>query len=162
MLYCIPGMAQESNMRQVYQQAEEAYNIGRIEQAMTLLNDNLDYFQGALKQSAYRLMALCNLGLDKTAEAESCVSVLLHADPYYTPSAQDPIRFTDLVNHMKSGHAMTITTASNQEESLDEAPVPVTLITEEMIQTNGARNLKELLIAYVPGMTNVECNAWHL
>lgn len=158
MLYCIPAMAQESNMRQVYQQAEEAYNIGRIEQAMTLLNDNLDYFQGALKQSAYRLMALCNLGLDKTAEAESCVSVLLHADPYYTPSAQDPIRFTDLVNHMKSGHAMTITTASNQEESLDEAPVPVTLITEEMIQTNGARNLKELLIAYVPGMTNVECN----
>ena len=36
--------------------------------------------------------------------------------------------------------------------------MPVTLITEEMIQISGARNLKELLITYVPGMTNVECN----
>ena len=158
MLYCIPASAQESNMRQVYEQAEEAYSIGRIEQAMTLLNNNIDNFQGGLKQSAYRLMALCNLGMDKTAEAEACVAALLNRDPYFTPSAQDPIRFTDLVNKMKSGHTQTITTASNQEESLDEAPVPVTLITEEMIHISGARNLKELLIAYVPGMTNVECN----
>ena len=70
MLYCIPASAQESNMRQVYEQAEEAYSIGRIEQAMTLLNNNIDNFQGGLKQSAYRLMALCNLGMDKTVHTD--------------------------------------------------------------------------------------------
>jgi len=158
MLCGLPAFAQEGSMRQIYEQAAEEYNIGRIEQAMTLLSDNIDNFQGGLKQSAYRLMALCNLGMDKTEEAEAYVSALLNQDPYFTPSAQDPIRFVDMVNQMKSGHAQTITTASSQEESLDEAPVPVTLITEKMIQASGARNLKELLMAYVPGMTNVECN----
>lgn len=158
MLYCIPAPAQESNMRQVYEQAEEAYSIGRIEQAMTLLSDNISNFQGALKQSAYRLMVLCSLGQDNIQEAESFAKELLKAAPYFTPSAQDPIRFTDMINRIKSGSTATITTASSQAESLDEVPVPVTLITEDMIRISGARNLKELLIDYVPGMTNVECN----
>ena len=156
MLYCIPASAQESNMRQVYEQAEEAYSIGRIEQAMTLLNNNIDNVQGGLKQSAYRLMALCNLGMDKTVEAEACVTALLNADPYYTPSAQDPIRFADLVNLMKSGHAQTITTASKLAETVEDAPVPVTLITEDMIKMSTARNLLELLNDYVPGVNIVE------
>ena len=157
-LYCIPASAQDSNMRQVYEQAEEAYSIGRIEQAMALLNNNIDNFQGGLKQSAYRLMALCNLGMDKTVEAENYAKELLKLAPYYSPSAQDPLRFSDIINRIKLGTAATIITASNQAESLEEVPVPVTLITEEMIQISGARNLKELLITYVPGMTNVECN----
>ena len=155
-LYCIPASAQDSNMRQVYEQAEEAYSIGRIEQAMTLLNNNIDNFQGGLKQSAYRLMALCNLGMDKTAEAEACVAALLNRDPYFTPSVQDPIRFADLVNLMKSGHAQTITTASKLAETVEDAPVPVTLITEDMIKKSTARNLLELLNDYVPGVNIVE------
>ena len=152
------AFAQESNMRQIYEQAEEDYNIGRIEQAMTLLGNNIDKFQGGLKQSAYRLMVLCSLGQDKSQEAEAYAKELLKAAPFYTPLAQDPIRFTDMINRIKSGSSATITTASSQAESLDEVPVPVTLITEEMIRLSGARNLKELLILYVPGMTNVECN----
>jgi iron complex outermembrane receptor protein len=34
-----------------------------------------------------------------------------------------------------------------------ETPVPVTVITDTMIEDIGARNLKEVLVTYVPGMT---------
>ena len=54
--------------------------------------------------------------------------------------------------------ASTSARERREEESVDEAPVPVTLISEQMIKMSGARNLKELLIAYVPGMSHVECN----
>ena len=62
--------AQESNVRQIYDQAENDYQIGRIEQAMDLLQDNMTSFSGNLKVSVYRLLSLCNLGLDNFEEAE--------------------------------------------------------------------------------------------
>ncbi len=43
--------------------------------------------------------------------------------------------------------------ASKQPEPLRESPVPVTVITAEMIELSGARTLKDLLTLYVPGMT---------
>lgn len=153
----LSAQAQESSVRQIYNQAESEYDLGRIEQAISLLQDNIKDFSGNLRESAYRLMALCYLGQDNLEETEKYAMLLLKDNPYYT-SVQDPIRFADLINRLKSGKTATITTASNQQESLDEAPVPVTLISEEMINKSGARNLKELLLIYVPGMTNVECN----
>lgn len=82
---------------------------------------------------------------------------LLYVDPYYTPYDDNP-RFADLIELVKGGKKATITTASRTAETLDEVPVPVTLITSEMIENSGARNLKELLCTYVPSMTNVESN----
>lgn len=49
---------------------------------------------------------------------------------------------------------LSVVSASLQEEPLREVPVPVTVITAEMIRKSGARNLKDLLTLYVPGMTN--------
>ena len=146
-----------TSLREVYSQAESEYKIGRLEQAIDLLQTNLNGFQGNLRQSACRLMSLCYLALDDIAQSENYAMLLLRENPYYS-SVQDPIRFEEIINRLKMGTSATITTASNQAESLDEAPVPVTLITEDMIRISGARNLKEALIAYVPGMTNVECN----
>jgi iron complex outermembrane receptor protein len=164
----LPSAAQEilgpgtetgiSANRQIYSQAESEYEIGRIEEALTLLNHHIDKFEGNIKQSAYRLMALCCYGLDKDGEAELLIRLLLKENPYYTPMAQDPIRFAECINNIKAGQTATVYTASNQAEKLEETPVPMTLITEEMIRVSGARNLKELLVTYVPGMTNVECN----
>ena len=151
-------LAQDNNtLRDIYTQAEQDYQVGRLEQALALLHANVGAFQGNLQQNAYRLIALCYLAQDSLALSESYASLLLKENPYYT-SVQDPVRFEDIINRLKSGQGATITTASNQAESLDEAPVPVTLITEDMIRISGARNLKEVLVAYVPGMTNVECN----
>ena len=150
--------AQESNVRQIYDQAENDYQIGRIEQAMDLLQDNMTSFSGNLKVSVYRLLSLCNLGLDNFEEAERYANLLLKEDPYYTTSVQDPQRFSEMVATLKSGLSSTITTASSQEENLNEVPVPVTLITAEMIENSGAQNLQEVLAAFVPGMTIVDCN----
>ncbi len=49
-----------------------------------------------------------------------------------------------------------ITTASQEEETMREAPVPVTIITSKMIVNSGAKNLRDLLAIYVPGMSVVQ------
>lgn len=49
-----------------------------------------------------------------------------------------------------------VTVASLSAEKVSEAPVPVSLITSQMIESSGALTLKDLLLTYVPGFTNVE------
>lgn len=155
----LPLPAQEANseLRQIYAEAEAQYQIGQIEQAAKALEQHLTEFKGSLRQNAYRLVALCYLALDNDEEAKKNATLLLKANPYYT-SVQDPPRFIDMISLIKQGKTATITTASSQAESLEEVPVPVTLITEDMIRCSGARNLKELLVTYVPGMTAIESN----
>lgn len=53
---------------------------------------------------------------------------------------------------------VTLVTASQQVETPEEAPVPVTLITEEMIRAIHARCLRDVLIAYVPGISGLSSN----
>ena len=152
------AIAQESFLRQVYTQAENDYNLGRIEQASTALLNNMKAFQGNLRESSLRLLVLCWLGLDETEKAEEWTAKLLAEDPYYTASPQDPQRFIDLVENTKRGLTAKITTASSHAETLAEVPVPTTLITEDMIRNCGGQNLQEVLAAYVPGMNIVDCN----
>jgi iron complex outermembrane receptor protein len=124
--------AQNNSMRQIYDQAESEYQIGRLDQAIDLLQTHINSFQGNLKQNAYRLMSLCYLAQDSLSQSENYAMLLLKENPYYT-SVQDPIRFEDIIYRLKSGTKATITTASSQAETLDEVPVPVILITQEMI-----------------------------
>ena len=154
----LKALAQESSLRQIYTQAENDYNLGRIEQASTALLDHMKAFQGNLRESSIRLLVLCWLGLDETEKAEEWTARLLAEDPYYTASSQDPQRFIDMVEKTKRGLTAKITTASSHAESLAEVPVPTTLITEDMIRNCGGQNLQEVLAAYVPGMNIVDCN----
>lgn len=155
---CLPIQAQDNDMRLLYNEAEEAYTIGRVEQAKTLVQDHIRSFQGNLKVNGYKLLALCCLALDEPETAEMYAAALLDEDPYFSPSLQDPPRFIDIINNIKRGMSITITTASSQEENLSEVPVPTTLITEDMIKNSGAQNLQEVLAAYVPGMHIIDCN----
>lgn len=157
LLTASPVSGQETR-RQIYNQAESEYDIGRIEQALLLLQTNIQDFNGNLLESAYRLMTLCWLSLDENDKAEQATRHLLNADPYYTASPQDPQRFADLVENIRSGITAKITTASSQAETLSEVPVPTTLITRDMIKNSGACNLQEVLAAYVPGMNLIDCN----
>ena len=142
----------------IYEEALADYDIGRFDDAISLLEKNMKLFQGDYKQSAYRLLSLCHLALDDNEGAERYAALLLRENPYYSTTLQDPLRFVDIVNNMKSGMTATITTASSQAEGIEESPVPITLITEEMISACGGRNLKEVLLAYVPGMTDIDNN----
>lgn len=159
-LLCVkPAMAQDDTaMRQIYTQAENDYNVGRIESARDLLLGHLSELRGTVRQSSLRLISLCFLARFDTQQAEHFAKMLIENDPYYTPSAQDPPAFADIIADIKAGLVNTVTTASSQAETLPEVPVPTTLITEEMIQNCGGRNLQEVLTAYVPGMYMVDCN----
>ena len=152
---CTAVKAQENT--HVFEEAQEAYEYGLFQKADSLLAGSANSFKGETRIGVYRLLALCNLNMDKPEVAEKWVSSLLAVDPYYSVYNDAP-RFAEMVNRLKAGKTATITTASQQAESIEEAPVPVTLITEEMIRSVGARNLKDALIAYVPGMTDVASN----
>ena len=161
----LPAVAQErplavtdtgtSASRLIFAQAESDYQAGRIEQAQELLTAHLNQFRGTVRQGAYRLLALCSLGLDDLETTEKYALLLLKENPYYT-SVQDPARFEDIINRLKNGKEITFTTASSREESMEEVPVPVTMITEQMIADCGADNLRDVLSTYVPGMNIVE------
>ena len=148
----------DEQLRGVYEAAQTAYDVGRIEESRKLLTDNVKRFSGNLKQSAYRLLSLCALADDDNAAAEEYVRQLLRENPYYSTTLEDPQRFTDMVERISGRSESTITTASSHEEQLSEVPVPTTLITEQMIRDSGARNLQEVLATYVPGMNIVDCN----
>ena len=152
----LSSMAQDrSSYRQVYDQAEKEYQIGRLDQATKLLLDNLNHFSGNLKVNAYRLISLCYLAQDSIKLSENYASLLLQENPYYT-SVQDPVRFEDIISRLKMGRSTTVTTASSQAESVNEAPVPVTIITSEMIEMLGYnKNLNQILAAYIPGVSEV-------
>ena len=143
----------------IYAEAMENYQIGRLEQARDSLLEHCSHFKGGIRESSYRLLALCYLGLDDMNSAHRYAVELLGNNPYYTTTMQDPQRFVDMIEELKSGMSATITTASRKAENLSEVPVPATLITEEMIYNSGARNLQEVLAAYVPGMNIVDSNS---
>jgi len=149
---------EDTSMRSIYMSAESDFQIGRIEQARDVLLKNLGSFHGNLRQNALHLIALSYLARFDLEQTEHYATLMLQENPYYSPSTADPAGFVDIVNNIKSGMTATITTASSQAESLAEVPVPTTLITAEMIQNSGARNLQEVLAAYVPGMNIIDCN----
>ena len=157
LILLIASAARAQEATRVYESAQEAYELGHFQKADSLLTGSVNSFKGETRIGVYRLLALCNLNMDKPEVAQSWVSRLLAVDPYYSVYNDAP-RFAEMVNRIKAGKTATITTASQQAESIEEAPVPVTLITEEMIRSIGARTLKEALIAFVPGMTDIACN----
>ncbi len=156
MLMPLMVSAQEKpNQRQVYEKAEEAYQIGQLDQAIELLEDHLNDFTGNLRQSALRLASICYLAQDDKDKSEQYARLLLSINPNYT-SVQDPIRFEDMIALLKSGRSSTVTTASSQAESINEAPVPVTVIAREMIdQLSNNKSIGQILATYVPGLNEV-------
>ncbi len=154
----LPAQNVEEESRSIYDNAEASYDIGRIEEAQQMLINNVKYFSGSIRQSAYRLLSLCALAQDDNASAEAYAKLLLRENPYYSTSLNDPQRFIDMIEQISGRSENTIITASSHEELLSEVPVPTTLITEQMIRDSGARNLQEVLAAYVPGMYIVDCN----
>ncbi|MCC7404049.1 MAG: TonB-dependent receptor [Bdellovibrionales bacterium] len=59
------------------------------------------------------------------------------------------LTLTDLLN-------LNVESASKKVEPLSETPVPMTVITKEMIEAAGVRNIHEAMVLFVPGYTDVE------
>lgn len=95
-------------------------------------------------------------GLDQIEESEKYAGYLLKENKNYYGSLQDPIRFVDMINRLREGSGTIIKTASGQEELIEEAPVPVTIITREIIDMlSNNKSIGQILATYVPGMSEV-------
>ena len=151
----IISFAQSSTVVQNYATAQRYYQIGRFDSCEVYSRKVVNTGSGMLKTNAYRLMALLRIEKGDINGADAIIDKLLAYDPYFTPAISDPQRFIDMISERKRQEA-GITTASRQAESIEESPVPVTLITEAMIHHSGAQNLQELLCLYVPGMSMAE------
>ncbi|MBQ3655973.1 MAG: TonB-dependent receptor plug domain-containing protein [Bacteroidales bacterium] len=145
-------------MRQIYFKAEEEYNIGRVTSALTLLEDSLHGVKPPLSVSVYKLCGLCYLALQDAKNTEKYVRLLLKDNPHYV-SAHDPMRFANIVEKIRQNELATVSTASSQAETLEEVPVPIILITEQMIKDCGAQSLQDVLLAYLPSTTLIETNS---
>lgn len=138
---------------QIYQQASDAYDMGHFEQVDSILQNTVAEMKGNVKVRSYRLLALSSLNQDKPEQAEEYVSRLLAVDPFFS-SYDDSPRFIDMIEKKKKG-GVTVSTASKLAESIEEVPVPITLITEDMIKASGANNLSDVLLLYMPGISRI-------
>lgn len=156
LLTMLPLWAQTLSNEDVasYNKAKSEYEIGNIAEARSILSNGLKSYSANLKIEALHLLALCCLAEDEPETAEQYTRQLLKADPSFRASLDDNPCFADLLQSLKSGGA-TVTSASQLAETLEEVPVPTTLITAEMIASSGCTNLQDLLCLYVPGMTKI-------
>ena len=153
---CSPGWAQ-GEFGETLDQAEKWYGSGRFDQVVARLNQCLadDDLSQRQRLEAYRLLAMTYIATDYFDIAENTVEKLLNIQPGFEPSLRDPPRFAEMVLETKV-QRVTVVSASKQAEPIQEAPVPVTVISREMINSIGARTLKDVLEIYVPGMTFVQ------
>lgn len=140
----------------IYHRASEVFERGLFHESDSILLHNLDNMNQEYRIAAYRLLSVSALQCDRKNDAEVYARKLLDENPYYTIQVNEFPRFVDIIARLRGGSIQTIVTASQQAESLEEAPVPVTLITQEMIANSNARNIQELLYMYVPGISNLE------
>lgn len=138
----------------IRESAFEYFEKGRFHESDSIIKSSMGGLKGQDLVTAYRLLALSAFYQDNFTESEQWAKKLLAQDPYYTEYGADP-RFQDLLERLKRGDN-TVRTASKQQESLEEAPVPVTIITEEMIRLSGCRTVRELLCLFVPGVVRID------
>ena len=155
LLHPMTLVAQDDRTARILDQAEQDYQVGRFEQTLAALQENMGSFQDNDKQKALRLVALCYLAMDNDEQAEYYARQLIDLNNYYS-SIDDPARFEQMVKRLKVGLTTKITTASNVSENIYEAPVPVTIITSEMIENLGYnKRLGQILATFVPGMAEI-------
>ena len=98
LILLIASAARAQEATRVYESAQEAYELGHFQKADSLLTGSVNSFKGETRIGVYRLLALCNLNMDKPDVAQSWVSRLLAVDPYYSVYNDAP-RFAEMVNH---------------------------------------------------------------
>ncbi|MBQ2210604.1 MAG: TonB-dependent receptor [Prevotella sp.] len=155
LLHPMTLVAQDEEAARILNQAEQDYQVGRFEQTLTALKENMSSFQDNDKQKALRLVALCYLAMDNEEQAEYYARQLINLNNYYS-SIDDPARFEQMVKRLMVGLMTKITTASSVSENINEAPVPITIITADMIENLGYnKRLGQILATFVPGMAEV-------
>jgi outer membrane receptor for ferrienterochelin and colicins len=93
----------------------------------------------------------CLVALTVATSLSQAISQFILSETAQAQSSADNINL-DQVN-LSDLLDIQIESASKQAEPLSEAPVPMTVITADMIKNSGVRTLKDALILFVPGYT---------
>ena len=131
-----------------------SYQLGRFEETIELGKElEEEVTDNNSKFIVFQLMSLSYLYMDQEDLAREYASKLLIVAPNYSGENEGP-RFNAIIRSLKRG-VVTIETASSQAEDISESPVPIVLITEEMIEHSSAQTVGELLKLYVPSISEI-------
>ena len=155
LVICIATLGQNECGNRSLEEALNAYERGNFSRVEEIISPCLNTgYTRTQKAEAYRLLALTHLAQDKTEQALADIDNIIRTDPDYQPGPFDPQKFASYFKARKLT-GISLVTASKQAEPISESPVPVIVITEQMIEAIGAKTIKDVLLVYVPGMTDV-------
>jgi len=152
-LLAIAASANAQEHNQALLDARDAFEMGEFSKVESCLDGKMETLNKQEQIQAFRLLSLSCIYEDNMRSAEEYASRLLALDPFYTAYGDSP-RFSEILEKLKKGTS-TVTTASKMAETVEEVPVPVTLITEDMIRASGAIKLQDILKLYVPGFSEI-------
>lgn len=126
---------------------ENEYNLGRFEEVDERLRGCLDTFKSdnVKYKDALRLIAMNSIMMDSMDKAAEDVKVLLDFSSDYTFRPNDPYIFKELINKCRNIGGITVTSVSKFEETLDEAPASIYVLTSEDIENRGYLDLEQVL-----------------
>ena len=125
---------------------ENEYNIGRFEEVNTRLRACLETLKEneILYQDALRLLAMNSIMMDSMDMAIEDVNALLDFNSDYNFRSNDPYIFRELVKKYKSYGGITVTSVSKFEETLEETPATIFVVTEEQIKNRGYLDIEQI------------------
>ena len=140
------GYSQEAEIECDLNVLENEYNIGRFEDVDEKLRSCLETFKtdDVKYQDALRLLAMNSIMMDSMAQAIMDVNALLDFNTDYDFRSNDPYIFKEMVNKYRNFGGVTVTSVSKFEETLDEAPASIYVITAEDIENRGYLDIEQV------------------
>ncbi len=125
---------------------EAKYNKGRFEEVDKDLRDCLKSFMDddAKYVDALRLLTMNSIMLENDDQAKEDVNQLLNANLDYNFRSDDPYAFKELVNEYRNFEGLKVTSVSKFEETLDEAPATIYVITAKDIENRGYLDIEQI------------------
>lgn len=122
------------------------YNKGHFEEVNKDLRDCLEVFKGneANYIDALRLLTMNSIMLDKDNQAVEDVNQLLNTNSDYNFRSNDPYEFKELVKEYRNFGGLKVTSVSKFEETLDEAPATIYVITAKDIENRGYLDIEQI------------------
>ena len=131
--------------------AKEQYAIGQFNECINTLTQCMNskgFKDFNVRFSAYKILSLCYLAIDKDHAADSLIENMLYMQPYLEPDTlNDPDRFVRAWQRVKSNLENTtiVSSVSKRPEDIRLAPATTYVITQEQIMQRGYNDLIDIL-----------------
>ena len=140
------GYSQEAEIECDLNVLENEYNIGSFEEVDKKLRSCLETFKAdeVKYKDALRLIAMNSIMMDSMEKAADDVNALLDFNSDYVFRPNDPYIFKELVKKFRNFGGITVTSVSKFEETLDEAPASIYVLTSDDIENRGYLDIEQV------------------